>query len=115
MATCGTSNGYTEGCRCEPCRAAKHVVQQAYLARKKAATLNQDPKRAKPGPKPRPRFDTNLTNLRHAVTIEEWREREAADPNCRPITQPPIRLRCEALAEVHPTPSLIDGYVDGAT
>jgi hypothetical protein len=115
MARCGTYYGYRCGCRCAECRAVNAAAKRRYRNRQRNLPVDT---RLKPGPapaaKPRPAFDTNLTNLEHAWTIEEWRKREAANPGCLPITQGPIRLRCEALAEVHPTPSLVDRYVDGA-
>ena len=119
MPRCGTLYNYRQGCSCRQCKDANNAHRRkARAAARLRALLAPPPVNADAKPRPafdnKLTFDTNLTNLRHAVTIEEWREREAADPNCRPITQPPIRLRCEALAEVHPTPSLIDGYVDGA-
>lgn len=115
MAKCGTYYAYRCGCRCKVCLEANAAAKRRYRNRQRGLPLDT---RLKPGPapaaKPRPAFDKKLTNLEYALTIEDYREREAADPNIRPITQPPIRLRCEALAEVHPTPSLVDRYVDGA-
>ena len=115
MPRCGTYYAYRCGCKCKACLEANAEAKRRYRNGKRGLPVDT---RLPPGPapaaKPRPAFDNKLANLRHAVTIEEWREREAADPTCRPITQPPIRLRAEALAEVHPTPSLVDGYVDGA-
>lgn len=116
MALCGTYYGYRCGCRCDECRAVNAEAKRRYRNGKRGLPIDT---RLRPGPKtepvkPRPAFDKKLTNLEYALTIEDYREREAADPNIRPITQPPIRLRCEALAEVHPTPSLVDRYVDGA-
>jgi len=114
MAKCGTNYGYRCGCRCDECRAVNAEAKRRYRNGKRNLPVDT---RLRPGPKtepakPRPAF-AKFVNLEYALTIEDYREREAADPNIRPITQPPIRLRCEALAEVHPTPSLVDRYVDG--
>lgn len=114
MVRCGTYYGYRCGCRCEECLEANAAAKRRYRNRRRGLPLDTV---LKPGPKPeaakpRPAY-SKFGNLEHAVTIEDYREREATDPGCRPITQPPIRLRCEALPEVHPTPSMIDGYVDG--
>jgi hypothetical protein len=114
MALCGTLYGYRCGCRCAECRAVNAAAKRRYRNRQRNLPFDT---RLSPGPapaaKPRPAF-SKFGNLEYAVTIEDYREREAADPNIRPITQPPIRLRCEALPEVHPTPSLVDRYLDGA-
>ena len=115
MALCGTYYGYRCGCRCDECRAVNAEAKRRYRNGKRNLPVDT---RLKPGPKPeaakpRPAF-SKFGNLEYALTIEDYREREAADPNSRPITQPPIRLRAEALAEVHSTPSLVDRYVDGA-
>jgi hypothetical protein len=115
MARCGTYYGYRCGCKCKACLEANASAKRRYRNGKRNLPVDT---RLRPGPKtepakPRPAF-SKFGNLEYALTIEDYREREAADPNIRPITQPPIRLRCEALAEVHPTPSLVDRYVDGA-
>jgi len=115
MAKCGTYYAYRCGCKCEACLEANAAAKRRYRNGKRNLPVDT---RLRPGPKPEPAKPrpaySKFGNLEYALTIEDYREREAADPNSRPITQPPIRLRAEALAEVHSTPSLVDRYVDGA-
>ena len=136
--TCGTTSGYTGGCRCEPCRLAHQVTQSAYRARKKAGVKAERPPvkhgtlyryrcgcrcepcvdakhrenrrytstdrkpREAPAPKAQPkpvvRFEHDLVNLAHALTLEDWQAREAADPSCRPVTQARMQLRAERMS-----------------
>ena len=80
----GTASGYVQGCRCTGCTTANREVVNAWRIKKRREA---DAKRVG-----RPRFENRMGNLRHAMTLEEWQEREAADPNCRPVTQPPMQL-----------------------
>ena len=156
-ATCGTAEGYVQGCRCEPCRLAKREVARAYRERKRTGTPfvrtptvrtiphgtrtgyvygcrcgecraaqaaytrkrreATEAQRAnpaepvKPGPKPQPKFPNHLNNLRHAMTIEEWQAREAADPECRPVTQAPIQVRAERLPDLGDGLTVVDRII----
>lgn len=104
----GTVTAYNyHCCRCEPCKAAH------------AADTRQRRRRAReaaPAPAPvvereRPQYATDLVNLRHAMTLEEWQAREAADPACRPVTQAPIKLRRPADADAEGPESVTDAMV----
>ena len=84
----GTRHAYERRlCRCELCTVANRDARRVYRAAKRG-----DTEPGKPGPKPRPRFENRMGNLKHAMTLEEWQAREAADPNCRPVTQPPMQI-----------------------
>ena len=84
MPRCGTYYSYRCGCKCPACREANATVRRKVRNRKRGLPTDT---RLSPGPKAEPvRFQHDLVNLHHAMTIEDWREREAADPGCRPVT-----------------------------
>ena len=89
MARCGTYFGYRSGCRCTLCTTANREAKRRERNRRRGLPVET---LLPPGPKPRPAFDNRMGNLKHAMTLEEWRAREAADPTCRPVTQPSMRL-----------------------
>ncbi len=112
MPRCGTYYAYRCGCKCPACREANATVRRKVRNRKRGLPTDT---RLSPGPKAEPvRFQHDLVNLHHAMTIEDWREREAADPGCRPVTQPPIRLRRETLPDVHGEPTMVDAAIADA-
>ena len=106
----GTRHAYEAHlCRCNDCTVANREARRAYRARVKL--------RPKPGPepdadKPQPRFAADLTSLRHAMTLEDWQAREAANPEVRPVTQDPIQRRSSEPVQPDRA-SLIDLYVAG--
>ncbi len=108
----GTLTRYRHGCQCDDCREAAAEHRRKYARRNKTQAVET------PAPKPPKaepvRFQHDLVNLHHAMTIEDWREREAADPGCRPVTQPPIRLRRETLPDVHGEPTMVDAAMADA-
>lgn len=58
MAGCGTTTGYTGGCRCRDCRDAWAVYQRGYKARRAAMTPEE--RRRKPQRKGFSTIDHNL-------------------------------------------------------
>ena len=102
----GTVTGYNHHkCRCELCTAAKRDFRRAH------SNSERTPSATPPGPKPRPRFENRMGNLRHAMTIEEWQAREAADPECRPVTQAPIQVRAERLPDLGDGLTVVDRII----
>lgn len=109
MARCGTDWAYSKGCRCEECRNARAAARRAQRALERGE-LPAEPladRRARRAV----RFSINLTNLRHGMTLEDWQAREAADPNCRPVTQGPMHLHAER-TETETITSPIDEFMN---
>lgn len=90
----GTLTKYRHGCTCDECRQAAADHRRKYARRRKEATTPA----AEPVAKPTPRFENDLVNLTHAMTLEDWQAREAADPACRPVTQAKMQLRAERMS-----------------
>jgi hypothetical protein len=114
MARCGTYYGYRCGCRCAQCRGANAEAKRRYRNGKRNLPVDT---RLPPGPKPattkpRPVF-SRFGNLEYAITLEDYMEREAADPGCRPITQPPPRRKADTPPPAHTPPTLIDRHLGG--
>lgn len=125
---CGTRSAYNGGCRCIACRQAQadysRIRRDAAKARAIAEGIAK-PKRVRrlrvgkvvesSAPvepmKVKGAFEAQFVFVTPAMTLEEWRAREAARPDCRPVTQPPIRLRHETMPDPSDRLSVIDTFV----
>ncbi|MGA0895465.1 MAG: hypothetical protein ACO3S5_12635, partial [Ilumatobacteraceae bacterium] len=99
---------------CRPCTDAHAANQRERRrrARQVAAAVTPKPEPDADADKPQRRYAADLTNLRHAMTIEDHQAREAANPDARPVTQDPIQRRASDPVQSDRT-SVIDVYLAG--